>query len=211
MSERLHELAQRNFRRQLAENSYPGRGVVIGRLEGGDWIQLYWIMGRSANSRNRKLVWSEGELRTEPLDAALVEDPTNIIYEAMLEAPDVFVVSNGDQTRTILNALAHGDRFEDALATREREDDAPNYTPRIAGLLDLRGRTHQLPRAAQPRDPARQRCRCRRDGPGDLPAGAAAAGAWPGAHDVRRRWQPLAAVPRRPAVVTTGWECSGDP
>ena len=144
MSDRLHDLAQRNFRRHLAENSYPGRGIVIGRLERGDWIQLYWIMGRSANSRNRKLVSSEGELRTEPLDAALVEDPTNIIYEAMLEAPDVFVVSNGDQTRTILNALAHGDRFEDALATREREDDAPNYTPRIAGLLDLRGRTHQL-------------------------------------------------------------------
>ena len=145
MPETLTQLAQRNFREHLAENSYPGRGVVIGRLEVGDWIQLYWIMGRSANSRNRKLVASGAELRTEPLDAALVEDPTNIIYEAMLEAPDLYIVSNGDHTRTIHDAITHGDRFEDALASREHEDDPPNFTPRIAGLLDLRGRVHDAP------------------------------------------------------------------
>lgn len=144
MEQELTERAEQNFRRHLAENSYPGRGIVIGRLERGDWLQLYWIMGRSANSRNRRFAADGPELRTEPLDASLVEDPANIIYEAMLEAPDVFAVTNGDHTRTIVESLAHGDRFEGALAKREREDDAPNYTPRIAGLLDLRGRTHGI-------------------------------------------------------------------
>ena len=138
MPEDLHALAQRNFEAQLSANSYPGRGLVIGRLASGDWLQLYWIMGRSANSRNRRFAAAGPELRTEPLDAARVEDPTNIIYEAMLEAPGLYIVSNGDHTRTIHDALIGGGRFEDALATREREDDAPNYTPRIAGLLDLR-------------------------------------------------------------------------
>ena len=138
MSDDLHVLARRNFEAQLAANSYPGRGLVIGRLASGDWLQLYWIMGRSANSRNRRFAAAGPELRTEPLDAARVEDPTNIIYEAMLEVPGLYIVSNGDHTRTIHDALIGGGRFEEALATREREDDAPNYTPRIAGLLDLR-------------------------------------------------------------------------
>ena len=138
MPEDLHALARRNFEAQLAANPYPGRGLVIGRLASGDWLQLYWIMGRSANSRNRRFAAAGPELRTEPLDAARVEDPTNIIYEAMLEAPGLYIVSNGDHTRTIHDALIVGGRFDDALATREREDDAPNYTPRIMGLLDLR-------------------------------------------------------------------------
>ena len=144
MTADVRALAQRNFAAHLAENPYPGRGLVIGRLEGGDWAQLYWIMGRSPNSRNRRFVATGAELRTESLDPSLVEDPTNIIYEAMLEAADLYVVSNGDHTRTIHESLTSGGRFEDALATREREDDAPSYTPRIAGLLDLRGRTHDI-------------------------------------------------------------------
>ncbi len=138
MSEHARTQARRNFDAHLAANSYPGRGLVIGRLESGDWAQLYWIMGRSANSRNRRFAVDGPELRTEPLDASRVEDPTNIIYEAMLELDGRFIVSNGDQTRTIHDALFAGARFEDALATRERENDAPNYTPRIAGLLDTR-------------------------------------------------------------------------
>lgn len=141
MPDALHDLpadARRNFEAHLAANPYPGRGLVIGRLGSGDWLQLYWIMGRSANSRNRRFAAAGPELRTEPLDASRVEDPTNIIYEAMLEAEGRYIVSNGDHTRTIHNALSGGGGFEDALAEREREDDAPNYTPRIAGLLDLR-------------------------------------------------------------------------
>ena len=140
MPDDLHTLladARRNFEAQLAANPYPGRGLVIGRLASGDWVQLYWIMGRSANSRNRRFAADGPELRTEPLDASRVEDATNIIYEAMLEVPGLYIVSNGDHTRTIHDALIGGGRFEEALAGREREDDAPNYTPRIVGLLDL--------------------------------------------------------------------------
>ncbi len=135
----LRVRAQQNFGRHLAANPYPGRGIVIGRLLSGDWVQVYWIMGRSANSRNRRFVAEGASLRTEARDPAQVEDPTNIIYEAMLELPNRYVVSNGDHTRTIVDALARGERFDAALALREREDDAPNYTPRIAGLLELEG------------------------------------------------------------------------
>lgn len=144
--EELHVFAEQNFGRHLLANSYPGRGIVVGRLETGDevdvWVQIYWIMGRSENSRNRRFVVggaAGNELRTEARDPALVTDPTNIIYEAMLELPDIYLVSNGDHTRTILETIERSARFEDALAVREREDDAPNYTARIASMLDLRG------------------------------------------------------------------------
>lgn len=137
--EELFVRAQQHFGRHLAANPYPGRGLVIGRLLSGAWVQVYWIMGRSANSRNRRFVVEGSSLRTEARDPAKVEDPTNIIYEAMLELPNRYIVSNGDQTRTIRDALDAGQRFDEALAMREREDDAPNYTPRIAGLLSLEG------------------------------------------------------------------------
>jgi IMP cyclohydrolase len=144
--EELHVFAEQNFGRHLMANGYPGRGIVVGRLptveEGDVWVQIYWIMGRSENSRNRRFVVggaNEDELRTEARDPALVTDPTNIIYDAMLELPDIFLVSNGDHTRTIQDTIQRTSRLEDALAVREREDDAPNYTPRIAAMLDLRG------------------------------------------------------------------------
>jgi hypothetical protein len=132
-------LARETFDRHLARNPYPGRGLVIGRSAGGGWLILYWIMGRSAQSRNRRFAAEGGVLRTEPVDASLVKDPSLIIYEAMLELPGVHLVSNGDQTRTVHEALRAGGTFEAALATREREPDAPNFTPRISGMLDLRG------------------------------------------------------------------------
>jgi hypothetical protein len=136
----LLDVAEANFRRHLAGNAYPGRGLVLGRSADGEaWLQLYWIMGRSANSRNRVFVADGGRLRTEPFDAASVEDPSLILYDAMLEQGRVYLVSNGDQTRTLADALARGGSFEGALATREREPDAPNYTPRISGMIDLRG------------------------------------------------------------------------
>ncbi len=132
-------LARETFDRRLAANPYPGRGLVIGRSTGNEWLILYWIMGRSAQSRNRRFVAEDGVLRTVPVDASLVKDPTLIIYEAMLELPGLHLVSNGDQTRTAYEALKAGSTFEAALATREREPDAPNFTPRISGLLDLTG------------------------------------------------------------------------
>lgn len=142
----LHVYAEQNFGRHLLANSYPGRGIVVGRLESDTdenlWVQVYWIMGRSENSRNRRFVVggaNDNVLRTEARDPALVSDPTNIIYDAMLESPDLYYVSNGDHTHTIKDAIERSARLEDALAVREREDDAPNYTPRIAAMLDLRG------------------------------------------------------------------------
>jgi hypothetical protein len=136
---KLSALAAHNFARHLAANAYPGRGLVLGRAEsGGGWLQVYWIMGRSENSRNRVFVADGGELRTEAADPAKLADPSLILYEAMLELPGVYIVSNGDQTRTVFDVMESGGRFEDALEMREREPDAPNYTPRISGLIDLR-------------------------------------------------------------------------
>lgn len=105
---------------------------------------LYWIMGRSANSRNRRFVAEDGILRTEPVDTSLVADTSLIIYEAMLELLPRYLVSNGDQTRTLYETLKAGGSFDEALEKREREPDAPHYTPRISGLLDLRGSVPSL-------------------------------------------------------------------
>lgn len=125
--------------KHIRSNPYPGRGLVIGRSSRGeDWLIIYWIMGRSEQSRNRRFVASDNVLRTEPVDASLVADPSLIIYEAMLDLPGLYLVSNGDQTRTVYEALQAGQTFDAALATREREPDAPHYTPRITGMLDLR-------------------------------------------------------------------------
>ena len=131
----VDELAQANFLTHLEQNPYPGRGLVLGKPTDDTWVMIYWIMGRSTNSRNRRFVAENEILRTEPVDLSLVADPSLIIYEAMLELPGLYLASNGDQTRTMYEALQRGDTIEDALATREREPDAPNYTPRISGML----------------------------------------------------------------------------
>lgn len=127
------------FQHRIANNPYPGRGLVVGRNSQSEWTLVYWIMGRSPNSRNRKFVATEGVLRTEAVDPAKLEDPSLIIYEAMLELPGVQLLSNGDQTRTIHDSLSQGGSFIEALKTRAHEPDAPNYTPRISAQLDLRG------------------------------------------------------------------------
>ena len=95
-------IAARNFESHLRDNPYPGRGFVIGQSSGASgWIILYWIMGRSAHSRNRRFVVEGGTLRTVPVDPQLLTDPSLIIYEAMLELPGIYLVSNGAQTRTM--------------------------------------------------------------------------------------------------------------
>lgn len=134
-------LAQTNFR-ELGSNPYPGRGLVIGLSElPSAGLELYWIMGRSENSRNRRFVADGTTLRTAPVDEAKLADPSLVIYEAMLELLRIFLVSNGDQTRTVYEALRWDGTFDGALATRKHEPDAPHYTPRITGMLDLRGET----------------------------------------------------------------------
>src|SRR5688572_23334020 len=135
---KISELAEMTFIRHLVQNPYPGRGLVLGRSAPDTWVIIYWIMGRSTNSRNRRFIAEGGVLRTEPVDASLVADPSLIIYEAMLELPGIYLVSNGDQTRTIHETLQNGGSIEDALATREREPDAPNFTPRISGMFSTK-------------------------------------------------------------------------
>jgi IMP cyclohydrolase len=121
----------------LRANVYPGRGMVIGRTpDGSKMVQVYWIMGRSENSRNRVFVQQGNVVRTAPFDASKVEDPSLIIYHCARVLDRVHIVTNGDQTDTIYDALMNGESFEAALHTRTFEPDAPNYTPRIAGICD---------------------------------------------------------------------------
>ncbi|GHO73746.1 hypothetical protein KSD_15170 [Ktedonobacter sp. SOSP1-85] len=132
-------IATNAFVKHVRSNPYPGRGLVLGRAsDDHGWIIVYWIMGRSEQSRNRRFTVSGNVLKTEPVDASLVADPSLIIYEAMLELPGIYLVSNGDQTRTLYQSLHAGLFFDAALATREREPDAPHFTPRISGMIDLR-------------------------------------------------------------------------
>ena len=154
----LESRASANLERHLKHNAYPGRGLVVGRArDDAGWLLVYWIMGRSESSRARRFVVQGTTLRTEPTDPAKIWSPELVIYEAMLELPGLHLVGNGDQTRTARDRLAAGGRFEDALATRAHEPDAPNWTPRITALLDLRA-TPRLALSllkASPADPAR--------------------------------------------------------
>lgn len=120
-------------------NSYVGRGIVIGKSsDGKKACAAYFIMGRSANSRNRVFAERDGVLYTEPFDASKVEDPSLIIYAALRECKNKLIVTNGDQTDTIYEGIKAGGSFSGALATREFEPDAPNFTPRISGMITFR-------------------------------------------------------------------------
>jgi hypothetical protein len=129
----------------LGKNSYPGRGIVIGRTpDGRRLVQVYWIMGRSANSRNRVFVAEGDRVRTQAWDEAKVEDPSRIIYNAVRVHGSDHVVTNGDQTDTICEFLESGRTFGEALATRTYEPDPPNYTPRISGIVRLGEARHPI-------------------------------------------------------------------
>lgn len=122
----------------LSENSYPGRGIVIGKSKDGKSALIaYFIMGRSENSRNRIFERFEGGMRTKAYDETKLSDPHLIIYNPYLSAKggNIDIITNGDQTNTVYDYLNDGKHFEDALAVREFEDDQPNFTPRISGIL----------------------------------------------------------------------------
>lgn len=124
---------------QLQNNVYPGRGIIIGKTpDNQNMVQVYWIMGRSANSRNRIFAVEEsGFVKTKAFDEAKVTDPSLIIYYPAKNYRDHHIITNGDQTDTIYDALYQEETFESALNTRDFEPDAPNYTPRISGIVDL--------------------------------------------------------------------------
>jgi hypothetical protein len=121
---------------ELRGNRYPGRGIVLGRSEDGKKAMLaYFIMGRSENSRNRIFSRTEDGIRTEAFDPAKLSDPSLIIYAPVRRLENRLIVSNGDQTDTIYEGFRRGLSLSEALGAREFEPDAPNYTPRISGVL----------------------------------------------------------------------------
>lgn len=120
----------------LKSNSYVGRGIVIGKSKDGkSAVFAYFIMGRSENSRNRVFVENGSEVIIHPFDASKVSDPSLIIYSPVRVFENNLIVTNGDQTDTVIEFLENGKSFEEALETREFEPDAPNWTPRISGML----------------------------------------------------------------------------
>ena len=125
---------------RLSGNTYPGRGIVLGVTpDGKTAVAAYFIMGRSVNSRNRVFVQEPDGIRTEAFDPSLMKDPHLIIYHPVREAGRGLIVTNGDQTDTVWEYLAKGESWEAALRTRQFEDDGPNWTPRISGLLSPDG------------------------------------------------------------------------
>ena len=125
---------------ELKGNAYPGRGIVLGKTpDGGKAVAAYFIMGRSENSRNRVFV-EEGEgIRTQAFDPSKMEDPSLIIYAPVRVLGKDTIVTNGDQTDTVYDLMSEGKTFEESLRTREFEPDAPNYTPRISGIMHVEG------------------------------------------------------------------------
>lgn len=125
--------------KELKENAYPGRGIVIGiSPDGKKAVTAYFIMGRSSNSRNRIFVEYEDGIRTEAFDPSKLEDPSLIIYAPVRVLGDYTIVTNGDQTDTIYDGMRNGLNFEQTLRSREFEPDAPNYTPRISGIMEIK-------------------------------------------------------------------------
>jgi hypothetical protein len=121
----------------LAAKEYPGRGIILGKSEDNRAVFAYFIMGRSTNSKNRVFEVSDDDIRTKAFDESLLSDPSLIIYSPVRVLGNKIIVTNGDQTDTIYEYLKDKKTFEDALYTRTFEPDAPNFTPRISGLIDI--------------------------------------------------------------------------
>lgn len=131
-------MQMRSLEQELKENAYPGRGIVIGKTEDGTKAAIaYFIMGRSENSRNRIFVEDKEGIRTQAFDPSKLSDPSLIIYAPVRVLGNKTIVTNGDQTDTIYEKMDKQMTFEQALRTREFEPDAPNYTPRISGILHI--------------------------------------------------------------------------
>jgi len=131
-------MEKKSLAQELAGNAYPGRGIVIGKSADSKYaVAAYFIMGRSSNSRNRIFVEDGAGIRTQAYDPSKLEDPSLIIYAPVRVLGNKTIVTNGDQTDTIYELMGRQQTFEQALCTREFEPDAPNYTPRISGIMHL--------------------------------------------------------------------------
>lgn len=125
-----------SIEQELKSNSYPGRGIIIGKSpDGKKAVTAYFIMGRSENSRNRVFVEDGEGIRTQAFDPSKLTDPSLIIYAPVRVLGNKTIVTNGDQTDTIYEGMDHQLTFEQSLRSREFEPDAPNYTPRISGVV----------------------------------------------------------------------------
>jgi hypothetical protein len=123
---------------ELKSNSYPGRGIVVGKSENGCYgVCAYFIMGRSENSRNRVFVEDGEGIKTQAFDPAKLSDPSLIIYSPVRVLENKTIVTNGDQTDTVYELMSEGKTFEQSLRTREFEPDGPNYTPRISAVMEI--------------------------------------------------------------------------
>lgn len=130
---------------ELKNNTYPGRGIILGRSEcGKKAVAAYFIMGRSENSRNRIFVEDGDGIRTQAFDISKMKDPSLIIYSPVRVLDNKTIVTNGDQTDTIYDGLKNGLTFEQSLRLREFEPDAPNFTPRISGLMEFGKETYSI-------------------------------------------------------------------
>ena len=126
----------KTLKEELNSLPYHGRGIVIGKsADGKSALFAYFIMGRSENSRNRIFERFDGGMRTKAFDESKLSDPSLIIYNPYLKLGDSDIITNGDQTDTIYDLMKEGVTFEESLHTREFEPDAPNFTPRISGIL----------------------------------------------------------------------------
>ena len=131
-------MEMRSIAKQLQENSYPGRGIIIGKTsDGSKAVTAYFIMGRSENSRNRVFVEDGEGIRTQAYDPSKLEDPSLIIYAPVRVLGNKTIVTNGDQTDTIYDGMDRQMTFEQSLRCREFEPDGPNYTPRISGVMHI--------------------------------------------------------------------------
>lgn len=133
-------MQKKDIGQELKSNAYPGRGILLGRSgDGRHAVIAYFIMGRSENSRNRVFIEDGAGIKTQAFDPAKLVDPSLIIYSPVRVLGDATVVTNGDQTDTVYEFLQQGKSFEEALRTRTFEPDAPNYTPRISGVVTRQG------------------------------------------------------------------------
>lgn len=136
-------MEMKNLAKELSSNSYPGRGIVIGKSKDGTKaITAYFIMGRSVNSRNRVFVEEGAGIRTRAFDPSKLSDPSLIIYAPVRVLNNKTIVTNGDQTDTIYDGMAEGKTFEQSLRVREFEPDGPNFTPRISGIMKIENGTY---------------------------------------------------------------------
>ena len=147
--ELIKHLAEQNFSKHISENVYPGRGIVLGRNRESSWVVIYWIMGRSSNSRNRIFTYEKGTLRTEVADLSKAKDTSLTIYNAMRDLGDCIVVSNGKHTDIICKGIEDTKSFYTSLSSEKHESDAPNYTSRISGIIQRKEESISLSRISK--------------------------------------------------------------